>query len=80
MEFVANAHDADAQVEVRFDADRIEHAQTILRANYELERKHAAKMEVEIHPLWGNVPCRTTSLLRSKTTATVALLINVANG
>src|SRR5437588_13016678 len=51
VEFVANAHDADAdEVSIDFDAAKIEHAKDTLKADYTLERKKAGD-SVEILPL-----------------------------
>lgn len=51
VEFVANAHDADAkEVTIDLDAAAIDHAKDILKADYHLERKKAAP-DIEISPL-----------------------------
>jgi hypothetical protein len=44
VEFVANAHDADAEwANVIFDEDKIKHAREILRADFGLEKAKAGK-------------------------------------
>ena len=44
VEFVANAHDADAEwANVIFDEDKIKHAREILKANFDLEKAKADK-------------------------------------
>ena len=53
VEFVANAHDADADwVDTRFDEAKIKHARDIRKANFDLEKSKVVKDEaLDAQPL-----------------------------
>lgn len=53
VEFVANAHDADAEwANISFDEDRIKHAREVMKANFGLEKAQAEKTgSLELNPL-----------------------------